>query len=331
MRNFKCLSIATAGLILVLSSACSSAPHSEREFTGPKNARPETQKTGKASGRGAKEVAPGFEIELSSMEDRALNGKYRIDFDGQVKLPYNVTVEAAGLELSDLQQKIVSAYRSFFKTPPTISVTIAERKFWVETRGLVEKPAQYLVRGTTSLDEIIATSGGLQKTGNVKYVRIEQPGNSVTIKLSDYYGGANRDLLPRWMGGDHIYFLSDSADVDLAQGSDSGYLQLLGEVKTPGEYRYKRDSDFYYYLSKAGGPTERANLGRIELVRGTPKNRSTSLFDLGDPATLPPLSSGDLIIVHADKQTPTERTIGTISGITAILNSILLGIILLVR
>ncbi|HUP58602.1 MAG TPA: SLBB domain-containing protein [Bdellovibrionota bacterium] len=279
---------------------------------------------------GPNEVAPGHEISLSSMEDRALNGKYRIEFDGQLKLPYNVTITTGRMDLGELRDRIVSAYRSYFRTPPTIAVSISDRKFWVETRGLVEKPGQHLVKPGTSLDEIIATSGGLQKTGNARYVRIEQGSASSSVKLSDYYAGAAKNLVPAWVGGDVISFLSDLGDTDIA-GPDSAYLQILGEVKNPGEYRFRKDADFYFYLAKAGGPTERANLQRIELIRGGMYRRSTTDFDLDEPRALPPLAAGDLIIVHPDKTTRTEKAISTISGITAILNSILLGIILLVR
>ena len=113
--------------------------------------------------------------------------------------------------------------------------------------------------------------------------------------------------------------------------SDNLVLQVLGEVKNPGEYRYRRNADFYYYLAKAGGPTNSAALNQIEVVRGTTGNRSSVNYDLNEARSVPVLAPSDVVIVHADKPSSTERTIAVVSGITAILNTIILTIILLVK
>ncbi len=42
-------------------------------------------------------IAPGYQLGLASLEDRSLNGKFRVQFDGTVKLPYKVTLPVAGL------------------------------------------------------------------------------------------------------------------------------------------------------------------------------------------------------------------------------------------
>jgi protein involved in polysaccharide export with SLBB domain len=61
-------------------------------------------------------------------------------------------------------------------------------------------------------------------------------------------------------------------------GLDTGYLlgadkrlqivvHILGEVEKPGEYTVPDDTDVLELLSKAGGPTEFANLGNVSLKR----------------------------------------------------------------
>lgn len=280
--------------------------------------------------RGEQELAPGFQLSLSNLEDQALNGKYRIDFDGRVRLPYDVTLKAAGKTLPEFQKAVNKAYQRYFRGSPSVSVAVAERKYWVEVRGLVERPGRLLVRGDASIDELIGAAGGMLKTAPAKYVKIDQPGSSVTIKLADYYGGADQGLVPPWYGGDVVSLLGELAGPAGGTGSDSTHVQILGEVRNPGEYAYRRDADFYYYLAKAGGPTNTADLDRIEVVRGPPGDRRATSFEL-KPRKVPPLSGGDLIIVHSDQQTKTERTITAVSGVTGILNMLLLTIILLVK
>lgn len=280
--------------------------------------------------RGDQEIAPGFEIAISNLEDRALNGRYRVDFEGKVRLPYNVTLRAAGSSLAELKEAVNTAYQKYFRGSPNISVTILDRKYWVEVRGLVEKPGRFLVRRDTSIDEIIGAAGGMLKTATPKYVKIDQPGSSVTVKLADYYGGADQGKIPPWYGGDIISLLGELVAPEAEASGEDSYLQILGEVRNPGEYRYRRNADLYYYLAKAGGPTNTADLDTIEVVRGPAGERRSTTFEL-TPKKVPPLAAGDLVIVHADKQTKTERTIAAVSGVTGILDTILLSIILLVK
>ena len=115
------------------------------------------------------QIAPGFEIKVTNLEDENLNGKYRVDFDGVVKLPYDVRIQTTGLTKAKLQERVAAAYRGFYKSDPGIEVRIVEKKYWVEVRGLVDKPGKYLVRQKTSLDELIGMADGLQKGKDQKH------------------------------------------------------------------------------------------------------------------------------------------------------------------
>src|SRR5690349_13055610 len=52
--------------------------------------------------RGADEIAPGFDLTLQCSADPAVSGKYRVEPDGKLKLPYDVELDAAGKTLSQL-------------------------------------------------------------------------------------------------------------------------------------------------------------------------------------------------------------------------------------
>ena len=278
---------------------------------------------------GPDDLAPGYEVRLGSIDDENLNGKYRIEFDGRLKLPYNQTVQTLGLTRSELKDKLVEQYRGFFKNTPNLSVTVVDEKLWIDVRGLVEKPGRYLIKPTASLDEALALAGGVNRTAQVRYVKFQQLSGNTTIKLSDYYSGASSARVPSWEGGDVLFLQSERDDVAKSSDTDGTYLQVLGEVRTPGEYRFVPGADFYYYMAKAGGPTQNANLLNIEILRGDASQKKESIrFEASGPKKIPGLRANDMVLIHADKQTQTERTISLASTIAGIINTALLIILL---
>ncbi|MCB0321717.1 MAG: polysaccharide biosynthesis/export family protein, partial [Bdellovibrionales bacterium] len=65
-------------------------------------------------------IRPGMEFSLLAVEDENIKGRFRVNFDGDLKLPYDVTVHADGLTKEQLREEIVEAYAHFFRVPPSI-------------------------------------------------------------------------------------------------------------------------------------------------------------------------------------------------------------------
>ncbi len=90
-----------------------------------------------------------------------------------------------------------------------------------------------------------------------------------------------------WFGGNLLFFclilfLStcfSQQKKDQHQIGDDGKLlisvQIWGEVGRPGEYLVPDDTDILELISKAGGPSEYANLSKVKITRGL-----TNLIDL---------------------------------------------------
>ena len=276
------------------------------------------------SAAAADTVACGNLIKLSSYEDKNLNGKFRVDFEGNLELPYEVKVEAAGLPPEALKKRIAAAYSPYFKGAGAIAVSIAEADLFVDVEGLVQKPGQYLAKRDSTLDELIAKAGGLQQMPGsggfaARYVAVEQGADKKMIRLSEYYAGA-RDVVPEWRGGDKLFFQSEGADAASETAAGRHYVQVLGEVKTPGEYTFE-NSDFFYYLSKAGGPTQNADLDNIEIIRLVGAEKKTIDFKMKDVRTIPEVQNGDIVMIHADK----PKTF--IQNVTSIIGSVATGVI----
>jgi protein involved in polysaccharide export with SLBB domain len=274
--------------------------------------------------RRADEVAPGYEVELTSAQDEKLNGKFRIDFDGSLKLPYDIVVQTKGLSSKQLKDRVLAAYSKFYQSTPSMDVVVSERMYWVDVRGLVEKPGKYLAKADASVDELLAQAGGILRTNQgetpARYIRVQQLGQTTQlINLSDYYSGIRFDDV-RWQGGDVIFVQRDRGE-GAAPGDQQNYVKLLGQVTTPGEIPYEPGADFYHYLIKAGGPNEKAALYKIELVRADNGRTVSEFFSVEDDDVLPAIHGGDIVIVHADNTTGFEKRTRIFSEIASVVTS----------
>jgi protein involved in polysaccharide export with SLBB domain len=267
------------------------------------------------------EIAPGNKIRLSCSDDRNLNGEFQVEFDRKLKLPYQITVDTTGLSAAELQSRLRTSYKPYFRSAPNLTATVAQRDFYVDVQGLVEKPGRYLLKKDSTLDELIAKAGGLQREQGAReplarYARVTQAEGTAFVRLSEYYAGAAAPT-PQWRGGDAVFFQTDGPSLT----ASGGYLQILGQVVRPGEYAFKDEGDFFYYLSKAGGPTEKADLEKIEVVRVIDFQKKTLTFALKEAKTLPPLKPGDIVMV------PPEKPSTAISNMTAIITSVSMALI----
>ncbi len=319
--------VAVAALPLVGCSGKKVAPLSS-EATAPTKKKAPVFKL-----RNDAEVAPGYEIELSSSQDEKLNGKFRIEFDGSLKLPYDTVVQTSGLTSKQLKEKVLAAYAKFYQSIPTMDVAVSERMYWVDVRGMVTKPGKYLVKADASVDELLSQAGGILSPPppavGPRYVRIQQLGTTTqVINLGDYYSGVPFSD-PKWQGGDVVFVQRDRGEAVPVEDSLK-YVKVLGQVATPGEAPFQEGADFYHYLVKAGGPTERAALYKVEIVRMEGGTRVSKFFSAEDEEILPSVQGGDVIIVHADNTTGFEKRTRAIAEIAGIITSFATVVILAV-
>jgi protein involved in polysaccharide export with SLBB domain len=270
-------------------------------------------------------IAPGYLFRLSQLEDERLNGKFRVDFDGRLNLPYGVTIFAKDLTLDELRLKVAEAYRPFFKSSAPIEIYLERTSYWIEVRGPVSKPGRFLIKKGGSLDEVLAMAGGFKAdAGSVKFLKIVQGKEIKAISLDHYYDSGDISQKLAWKGGDILFFQRELAsDEGLTENSIyTKTIKFLGEVRKPGDIGYKKDSDFYYYLAKAGGPTSAADLEKVMLVRGKDYERQAIDFSAESINKMPPIQEGDTLIVYSDRPSSFQKFIQTSATVMTLLTSI---------
>lgn len=277
-------------------------------------------------------IKRGFLIEIWSPVDEEISGTFRVNDQGELNLPYDVTLNAVDKTLDQLKREINQEYSKFIRSP-RISVSIHEKKYYIDVNGLVGKPGSYLVASTTSVEELFGKAGGLLSNGNqreARYVEIkDRSGQSLTLNLNSYFSGKDKDLLPRnWSGIESITALRDG-DSHVNQS-----ITLLGSINSPGDYPYEyvdRDNtvpkdDLFYYLIQAGGPAAGANLTNVTLLRPSIDGRMmTADFDLEDKDNIPRVKPGDTIMVYPEGASTVEKRSKVAGGIASIFTAIAAG------
>lgn len=249
-------------------------------------------------------VAPGFLLTLHFLEDKTLNGDFRVDFDGNLTLPYNIIINTRGLSISQLRKRLIGLYRPFFKTSAGIDLQVRERKYWLDVRGLVLKPGRFLVDPNTSLDQVILTAGGLDKETPPQFIRIQKGQKSFSLDLNRYYSrGESHPQILGWLGGEVLFFQKEIADSMDEQTRSTPYrspIYLLGEVRKPGEYLPKGGAEFIDFIAQAGGFTDRADLNKLEIIRRNDGRARDYMFSWDGFQRAPKPLQGDVIMVHAE-------------------------------
>lgn len=271
--------------------------------------------------RAEDEIAPGYSLKVKSSNDQAVNGIFQVSDTGSLRLPYDVVVQVGGLSLEAAQAKIRDAYRAYLVNPD-ISISVTKREYFVTVKGLVEKPGPVLVDANGSLDEIIAKAGGLAKSvqqgPSAQFAKIEQMGVSLLINLNDYYSGSAANL-PKWQGGETIFLQSEGGQ-GVRKGSTAKFVQVIGQVKSPGEYPFTEGSDFFDYLIRAGGPVTGADLSAVQLIRTVDGKRTSFTFSASSPGSIPQIAQGDTVLILGDNPESSQNQIrlwGTVIGIFA--------------
>ena len=182
------------------------------------------------------EVRPGFLIQLSSPLDTKLNGAFRVPMDGNLRLPYGVSVSAAGSTLQNLNMRISDLLQKFYKKSPQVKATISERKYYIEVRGLVQKPGILLVSEREKIEDIMKKSGEIDLAGDARQVQVIRGQNTFYVSLQEYFQGAGMNLSPRWYGGEKVLFMKSSTALG---GEATGVIQLLGDIRNPGALSFK--------------------------------------------------------------------------------------------
>jgi hypothetical protein len=275
-------------------------------------------------------VGPGFLYQISHPSDSRLSGNYRSDFNGILKLPYDVEINTSNKTFAEVKDSVFRSYNKFFqKGADGLSFGIAKKEFWVEVRGLVKKPGRYLIKSSDSLDLVVDAAGGVQGDISVEYfnANIKQQNYEYKVLLNKYFESSNSTDKLRWLGGDSVFISKVDALSDRSQ--EIPFVTVIGGVNKPGKILYQKDASLFYFIEKSGGTVQGLGYEESYIFRNTAEGVKKIHFTFNEPETIPAIMPNDTIFMNTQIRTTADRVLERISHITSIISTIALLMIAL--
>lgn len=209
-------------------------------------------------------LGPGDELIIDVWGDSELNVRYTIAPDGHITVPGLGRIQLSGLNVKQAESKIRNEFSSIYSdlgsyTPRTfLGVSVGNvRTIKVNVMGEVITPGTYTLSSFASAFHALYVSGGPNKIGSLRNIRIFRSGDVIaTVDLYEYLmrGNNTRDITLR--------------DGDIVKVEPYGILaQVTGEVKRPMWYEMRPSETLHDLLQFAGGFSGNAYKANVSLLR----------------------------------------------------------------
>src|SRR4051812_15797437 len=130
----------------------------------------------------------GDVLDVVVYREKELSNKYLIDSRGFVQIPGVGVVQAAGLDPSQVKDRLIDSLRARGFERPEISVQPLIR---VSVLGQVRTPGLYPVDPGTSLIQLLTIAGGPADNADLRKTRVVRDGRSYTVDLESALGGSS--------------------------------------------------------------------------------------------------------------------------------------------
>jgi polysaccharide export outer membrane protein len=210
-------------------------------------------------------IGPGDEIRIAVWGNIEGQWNVVVDRDGNIALPKIGILGVTGLkfnELKELLQREFSKYYTGFEMNVSMG---ALRTIRVYVVGNAEKPGAYTVSSLSTLINALFEAGSPSKTGTLRDIQVKR--NHDTIVHFDMYdfllkGDKTKDI--RLMPEDVIFIPSIGPLVGIA-----------GSVNNPAIYELKGETTISQLIEMAGGLSDIAFKGRVQINRIVNNSRQT--------------------------------------------------------
>ena len=202
-------------------------------------------------------VADVLDVVVFGEPDASRTG-VTVDNDGTIDCPYIGRVKVAGQTSRQVEKIIHDRLAEKVLVNPTVSVTIVKyRSKTVSVQGQVRNPSEYILQGNVSLTSVLAQAGSMTlDAGSYVIISRNAPGGQseqIRVTRKDIESGKAQSI-----------FLQDG-DTVLVPKAETFF--VTGLVRSPNSYTWEEGLTVERAITLAGGPTERASLGRTEIER----------------------------------------------------------------
>jgi polysaccharide biosynthesis/export protein len=237
-------------------------------------------------------LGPGDVVTVTVWGHPELSGKRVVGPDGEIQLPFFGSFRVAGLSADDASGKLTSALREDYLNAAASVIVDSYNSNQVIVLGHVAHQGVLTFAGDPTLLEALAKAGAAPG----KDASASMPVRCAVIR------GRNQimwiDLRPLLKGKDiSLNIPLQRNDLVYVPDPDEELVYVMGQVKNPGPYPLTANMSFLEALSRAGGPNDNAQQGKIVLARKNTEqvidlesfvqNGSNSQLEAGDIVYVP--------------------------------------------
>jgi len=237
-------------------------------------------------------IGPGDVLDVSVIGE--WTGPVMVNPDGKIMIPLVGEVAVAGLTLPEVTEKVTMELKKFIRDPK-VMIGIrqtASRKQFVYLLGQVPRPGAYEMQKGWTVAELIAVAGGTAPGAALPHALVLRKDATIPVDLQQLLIEGNASANVSLEAGDVVIVPETKNRV-----------VVMGGVLKPGPYLFRDGDHVVDALSAAGGPTPKAVLSDVGVVRLEGQKTAVKPVNLdkfyksGDAAQNVPLQPGDVVYV----------------------------------
>lgn len=201
-------------------------------------------------------------LEINVYQEPDLTKTVRVAVDGNISYPLLGSIQVKGLTAKELETKITNLLKEDFLVNPQVSVFVKEHAK-ISVLGQVRKPGTYeLMAGLTVMDAISLAGGFTEKANSTDIKLVRQRDNekeTISLNAEEIVEQGHKEQDVEVEAGDLIIVggLSEA----------STFIVVLGQVKAPGKYPYKKGMTLVQAIALAGGLMDAAAPNGTRVIR----------------------------------------------------------------
>lgn len=236
-------------------------------------------------------------LDISVWQSPDLTKTLVVGSDGTITYPILGSISVAGITPADLETGIAQKLGEGYVKDPKVTVSVKEynsKKILVF--GEVDKPGLYKIKGKIPLLELLFMVGGVKT--DAKRMTVIRP---LALTTEDIVPAAlspasadevsdeasakplEVDLIALLSKGDltQNIFILPGDTIYVSAGTGERYY-VLGQVKKPGPYEWVQDITVLEAIKMANGPTEKAALNRITILKQGIRGKDSLKVNVGE-------------------------------------------------
>ncbi len=188
--------------------------------------------------------------------------------DGRISFPLAGEMDAKGLSVPQLTEKITARLSDAVKGP-NVSIIVKEVKsFRVFVLGEVKKPGVYPIDASTPVLEALTLASSTTDNADLPAAYVIRGDQKIPVDLRKLIQGGDLSLNIPLQPGDTVVVPQVTIGANPQEMYDQR-IYILGKVQKPGVYTIKKNVPILHALFLAGGLVDGADMAAAFVVRGS--------------------------------------------------------------